>query len=258
MYQNLEATLHDLFWSAHGADAELPIIKAFLNHYPGTVLELGCGSGRLMRPLRDDGYLVEGLDNAPEMLELCRQLPEGEDLILHQAGMEDFDTGSKYGAIIIPAFSLQLVPFEQIPAVFENILRHLQPDGGLYLSTFIPWAEITGEVDEGEWYLDQESPMPDGRIARCHTQFSIERLNQVLIREHRYEIANERGEVMESSDSQQNLTWLWPRELTMLLHHAGFSVEKIISDFDADADFDANGQILTLIATPREDQESDD
>ena len=36
------------------------------------------------------------------------------------------------------------------------------PGGGLYLSTFIPWAEITGELEEGSWYLDQEATTPEG------------------------------------------------------------------------------------------------
>lgn len=262
MYDQLEATLHDIFWAAEGSDAELPLIEDFLKRFSGTALELGCGSGRLLIPLRDAGYLIEGLDNAPEMLDLCRQKPGGEDLILHQAGMEDFDTGAKYGAITIPAFTLQLIPFELIPDVLENIRRHLQPDGGLYFTTFIPWAEIAGELEEDQWYCDQEAKLDNGNIARCHTRFQIQRLSQQLTREHRYEITSpkgvigKKGKVLESSESTHSLTWLWPRELTMLLHHAGFEVKQMVSDFDSTSDFDNNGQIITVMAQLRDDDES--
>lgn len=257
MYDQLEATLHDVFWAAEGPDAELPLLKQFLNHYPGTALELGCGSGRLLLPLRDDGYLIEGLDNAPEMLELCRQKPGGEDVILHQAGMEDFDTGATYGAITIPAFTLQLIPFETVPEVLANIRQHLHPDGGLYFTTFIPWAEMTGVLEPDTWFTDQKATMDDGNKARCKTRFQIQRLSQQLCREHQYKILSPKGKVLESSESSQELTWFWPRELTMILHHAGFTIEKLITDFNAEADFDNDGQILTVIATPQEPEKDE-
>jgi len=257
MYTHLEATLHDLFWAAEGPAAELPILEAFLNTHPGTALEIGSGSGRLLLPLIANGFLMEGLDNSPEMLDLCRQQPGGEDVILHHTGMENFNTGAKYGAITIPAFSLQLVPFEHISEVLENIARHLHPGGGLYLTTFIPWAEITGDLEADTWFADQETKLPDGNTARCHTRFQIKRLTQEMTREHRYEIIDSQGNTLETSESTHALTWFWPRELTMLLHHAGFTVEQIISDFDSDSPFDPDGQIITILATYSEDSENE-
>jgi SAM-dependent methyltransferase len=255
MYHHLEATLHDLFWNAEGPSAELPLLERFLNTYSGTALELGCGSGRLLLPLARKGFFLEGLDNSEDMLGLCRQQPGGEDIVLHHGDMADFQTGAKYGAITIPAFTLQLLPIEKIPEVLDAVARHLHPGGGLYLTTFIPWAEITGELEENIWFLDQETPMPDGNTARCHTRFSIQRLSQQLTREHRYEIVSPKGKVLESSESTHQITWFWPRELTMILHHAGFEVKQLITDFDADAPFDDDGQILTLLATHGEEPE---
>lgn len=231
------------------------MLEQFLNKHPGTALELGCGSGRLLMPLIKEGFLMEGLDNSGEMLGLCRKQPDGEDVILHLAGMEDFQTGATYGAITIPAFTLQLIPFENISIVLENIAQHLHPGGGLYLTTFIPWAEITGELEEGNWFLDQEASLPDGKTARCHTRFQIKRLTQEMTREHRYEILSPDGSILETSKSTHELTWFWPRELTMILHHAGFTVDQLISDFEADAPFDNDGQILTILATRSEPEE---
>lgn len=254
MYTELEATLHDLFWSTEGPSAELPILQHFLSQYPGTALELGCGSGRLLLPLRSEGFLIEGLDNSADMLSLCRQSPEGEDLVLHHAGIENFETGALYGAITIPAFTLQLIPIEKIPAVFENIRRHLQPDGGLYITTFIPWAEITGELEDDNWFLEREVQLPEGNTARCHTLFEIKRLTQQLTRNHRYEVASADGKILQSSESTHHLTWFWPREITMLLHHAGFATQQIFSDFDTNSPFDDDGQILTIIAEPLQEE----
>ena len=85
MYDQLEAKLHDLFWAAEGQSEELALIEDFLQQYPGTALELGSGSGRLLTPLLEKGYLIEGLDNSHDMLQLCREKTEAFEPVLHQA-----------------------------------------------------------------------------------------------------------------------------------------------------------------------------
>ncbi|MCP5536987.1 MAG: class I SAM-dependent methyltransferase [Akkermansiaceae bacterium] len=254
MYDQLEARLHDVFWAAEGDNAELPLIKGFLQQYAGSALELGCGSGRILLPLLADGYLMEGLDNSEDMLRLCRESAGDFSPVLHHAGMEDFRTGSVYGAVTIPAFTLQLLPPDTIAEVFANIRDHLHPGGGLYLTTFIPWAELTGELEEGVWFLDQETELPDGNTAQCHTRFYIKRLSQELLREHRYQILSPAGEVLESSDSVHKLTWFWPREIGKILTDAGFSTQQIIGDFTAGEPCDDNSQMITVIARRHDDE----
>lgn len=253
MYDELEATLHDTFWAAEGACSELPLLEGFLRKFPGTALELGCGSGRLLLPLLREGYLMEGLDNSKDMLRLCRTHSGDLEPILHQAGMEDFQTGSVYGSITIPAFTLQLLSYDQIPAILSNVYHHLHPGGGLYFTTFIPWAEITGELEEDVWFLDQKTKLPDGNTARCHTRFQIKRLSQELTREHRYEILSPSNKVLEKSESTHHLTWYWPREIRELLQRAGFTIDQVIGDFNPDHACDDNSQIVTIIASRHDD-----
>lgn len=246
MYNKLEASLHDVFWEAEGKSAEQPILENFLQAYPGTALELGCGSGRLLLPLLREGYLTEGLDSSQDMLALCRDRAGQLSPVLHHASMEDFQTGTVYGAIAIPAFTLQLLSYEQTASALTNIREHLHPGGGLYFTTFIPWAEITGELEEGEWFLDQEAVLPNENIARCHTRFQIMRLSQQLTREHRYEILSPDNKVLETSKSTHHLTWYWPRETRELLQRCGFTIDQTIGDFDGACD--DNSQIVTTIA----------
>ena len=252
MYDQLEAKLHDLFWAAEGQSEELSLIEDFLKRYPETALELGCGSGRLMSALLAKGYLIEGLDKSKDMLQLCRDGIDEDDPVLHHADIEDFQTGSVYGAITVPAFTLQLIEPEKISSVLSNIHQHLHPGAGLYLSVFIPWAEITGELDEDVWFLDQEATTPDGNSARCYTRFQIRRISQILTRDHRYEIVGKDNALLEQSESTQILTWYWQREMALLLKNAGFTIQQVIGDFDAELPCDDNFQILTVIASKNE------
>ena len=246
MYDHLEARLHDVFWETEGQSAELLLLEEFLGNHPGTALELGCGSGRLLLPLLENGYFIEGLDNSPEMLSICREQSGELDPVLHHGDIRDFDTGAIYSAITIPAFTLQFIPPGELAPVLSNIRKHLHPGGGLYITTFIPWAEIAGELEEGEWYADHESKLKNGHTARCQTRFQIQRMSQRLTREHRYEIIADNGEILETSDSTHHLHWIWPNEFTRLLEYAGFQVDRVIGDFDPSNPMDQNSHILTF------------
>lgn len=248
MYQQLEASLHDIFWQAEGASKELPLLEKFLTKHSGSALELGCGSGRLLAPLLENGHLIEGLDSSSEMLALCRENWQSHEPVLHHQDICNFQTGSTYTAITIPAFTIQLVPYAQITQAFKSIYQHLHPEGGFYLTTFIPWAEITGELEEDSWYLDQETTLPDGNLARCHTKFQIKRMSQQLTREHRYEILSPSEKILETSKSTQELTWLWPRELEQLLQEAGFSILETFGDFQMNTPCHEDSQIITTFA----------
>jgi len=54
-------------------DEDLPFYREHCRGADGTVVELGCGSGRIAVPLALDGHQLTGLDGSPRMLELCRE-----------------------------------------------------------------------------------------------------------------------------------------------------------------------------------------
>ena len=245
MYNGLEARLHDTFWQQEEPSAELNLLEKFLQKHPGTALELGCGSGRLLLNLIKKGFFIEGLDNSTEMLASCQKNAHDLSPTLHLADISNFNTRTTYSAITIPAFTLQFIPPDQLPIVLQNIQNHLHPGGGLYITTFIPWAEITGELEEDIWYPDHETALDDSTIASCETRFLIKRISQQLQREHRYKITDKSGKTLESSTSNHLLHWLWPNELTRILNQAGFSITQTIGDFESNQTCDENAHIIT-------------
>ncbi|MBK1792818.1 class I SAM-dependent methyltransferase [Persicirhabdus sediminis] len=250
MYASLEATLHDAFWAAEDENSELALIEQFLASRPGSTLELGCGSGRLLLPLIESGIDIEGLDSSADMLRLCKAAAKKQKLTpkLHRGKIETLDLKKKYTNVLIPAFTLQLVDLPSIPSALETIREHMEEGGGLYLTTFIPWAELTDDVEEGKWFTDKEINFDEKHKATCQTRHFIQRIPQILEREHRYEIKNDKGKVIESHDSLQTLTWFWQRELHLLLASAGFRVEETIGDFQPNTPLDNDASILTTIA----------
>ncbi|MDQ6661437.1 MAG: class I SAM-dependent methyltransferase, partial [Chloroflexota bacterium] len=61
-------------------DEDLDMYQSFAELSLGPILELACGSGRLLVPLARDGYELVGVDSSAEMLRLARQQLEAEEL----------------------------------------------------------------------------------------------------------------------------------------------------------------------------------
>ncbi|MBB5351234.1 SAM-dependent methyltransferase [Haloferula luteola] len=241
-YTSLEALLHDAFW----ADEDTPELHWIENLLEEPALEIGCGSGRLLLPLLQKGCRIEGLDNSEDMLALCRQSASdcGLEPVLHHGDMSRFAPGKTYASLFVPAFTFQLA--EDPAATLAHFQKLLQPAGLLYLTVFIPMAEIHRELPENEWYLDHETSLPDGRRASVHTRHQIDRKARILRREHHYSLTDPTG--TQEHFSEQTVRWFTPRQLQRLLTDAGFSVENAVADFDEELPVDEDSQILTLVA----------
>lgn len=250
-YLSLEAELHDAFWDAEDDGSEVRLMAAFLKKYPGPALEVGSGSGRLMFPLVKMGFDVEGVELSPDMLALgvARAKRMGVQPVVHMGDMTSWNAGRRYASVLAPAFTLQLAVDP------EAALRHwhalLENHGGLYLTVFMPYAELLGDLPENRWYPDHHVTLPDGREGLLETRHRLERGKQLLHREHRYSLS---GEPPTTHESSQTIRWIEHTEMLALLEKTGFRVCRFFLDFDPgrmadDPDREDFDGILTYHAT---------
>lgn len=232
-YHSLEAELHDAFWDEEDGGSEVRLMADFLNMRPGLSLELGAGSGRLMFPLLEMGFELEGLELSPDMLELgvARARRMGVRPVVHAGDMATWSDGRSFTNLLAPAFTLQLASDP------EAVLRHwhalLEKGGGLYLTVFTPYAELLGDQAENEWYLDHRAALGDGREGLLETRHRVDRENQCVLREHRYSLLDTVGDGPPRSHvSSQRIRWFEHQELVSLLESTGFRVERFFLDFD--------------------------
>lgn len=250
-YLSLEAELHDAFWDAEDGSSEVALLDAFLKKFPGRALEVGAGSGRLLVPLLELGHEVEGLELSEDMLALGKARAATAECqpVLHRGDMSRWDGGVKYASLLAPAFTFQLA------ADPVATLRHwhslLENHGGLYLTVFMPYAELLGDLPENEWYEDHRVTMPDGRIGLLETRHQLDHAQQILTRDHRYSLT---GKELQEHSSQQMIRWFEHPQLLAMLAECGFRTERFFVDFDPEQmiadpeeiDFDG---ILTYHAT---------
>jgi len=140
----------------------------------GPVLELGCGTGRVLIPTARAGCRITGLDVSQFMLDRCREKLAGDPadvrsrVRLVQGDMTAFDTGEKYSLVTIPFRPLQhLNTVPEQKACLACVQKHLADGGRLVLDVYHPY--LPALVDPKylmEMQVDPELVLGDGRTIR--------------------------------------------------------------------------------------------
>src|SRR4051812_5332380 len=125
-------------WEHNDYDVDVPLFQDFARRTGGPILELACGSGRLMAPLLELGERVVGIDSSGPMLERARQMLNEAGLLrraaLYEADVRTFSLDERFRLAIygLDSFALLLQVDDQVAAL-RRIRQHLEPGGLLVL-----------------------------------------------------------------------------------------------------------------------------
>ena len=98
----------------------------------GAVLDVGCGPGRLTRPLHDLGLDVAGVDLSPAMVEVARR--DHPDLRFTVGSLTALDVADGALAGLVAWYSIIHTPDDGLPALFAELARVLATGGHLLLA----------------------------------------------------------------------------------------------------------------------------
>jgi len=205
---------------------------------PGPVLELGCGTGRILLPIARAGRTITGLDSSAQMLARCRERVAAEPALqsrvtLHHQDMQGFDLGATFPLIIAPFRVVQhLTRVEEQLGFLAAVRRHLAPRGRLVFDVFNPnFAALLG-ADGAEHEDTPEQRLPDGRTLRRTARVKRVRwADQVSEVELIYYVAPRPGAPPERFVQGFDMRWYLPVELGHLLARAGFRISAMYGDF---------------------------
>lgn len=112
---------------------------------PATVLDAGCGTGRVAIELDRRGVEVVGVDLDPEMLSRARE--KAPALAWHQADLARLDLGRRFDLVLAAGNVMVFLAPGAHGAVLRALARHLGP-GGLLLAGF---SLGDGRLDPGTY-----------------------------------------------------------------------------------------------------------
>lgn len=192
----------------------------------GPVLDVACGTGRIMLRLLEAGVDVDGVDLYPLMLDQLRQkaTARGLEARVSQGDMRDFTMPRRYVRAIcgFNAFAHCQTTDDQIRALL-CIREHLEPGGVLVLHMSYPSLAYWNDPN-GEPVLELQSTHPvngntlqlwDTRFKNVVGQYQR---SQMEVRE-----LDAGGRCVDSQRLETTQRWVYRHELELLLRHAGFT-----------------------------------
>lgn len=214
------------------------------------VLELGCGSGRVLLHLARRGCAITGIDNSPEMLALLAaklKLATAKHLsappAYHLASLHDFDLPTRFKLAIMPfnTFMHLLTPEAQL-TVLVNIRRHLAPGGALALDMPNP-ADAYAAQEQG---LMLERTFNDGEtIIQQFSSVALDRAAQLAHITWLYDAVSPEGRVHRTV-VPLTLRYTFQYELRLMLERAGFSLAHLYGDYDCSPYADGAPRMLVV------------
>lgn len=202
---------------------EINFYQQVLSGAKGSILYAMCGSGRLMLPLLNKGYDIEGLDYSSSMLERCREEGHARGLkpILHKQSISDMSLERKYDVILIIGGSFQLIyPRESAIRALRSAKNHLTNGGKLFIDTFIPW-ELLYENGQEENFVN-EVQCKDGASLKLETYSLANKLEQCFVSHNQYQ-KFENNRLIQVEKEEMPVMWYYHYETILLLKSIGFS-----------------------------------
>jgi len=201
----------------------------------GPVLDVACGTGRILLPCLQAGIDIEGLDLFESMLNRLRTKAAecGLSPRLHRSDMSDFSLPRRYALVMIPfnAFIHNMTQKAQISCL-RRCREHLFSGGELAFDTFFPSLEIIS-APQNTRVLEGEIPHPrTGLPMRMYDTRTFDRVAQTQHSINEIELLAADGSVQTTHRSEIRSRYVYKHEMELLLRVAGFARWEIHGDFD--------------------------
>lgn len=216
-------------------DEDLDMYRNFAELCGGKILELACGSGRLLLPLAREGYALTGVDTSAAMLDLARAALTKESLTarcqLVQQDMRALQLPEKFRLAFVALGSFgHVVTRTGQQQALAAIRRHLSPGATFILDLSNDDARymesLSGQIlHRGTWQRE------DGSYVSHFLTPASASTRHLLDLTHFYEVYQQGGPVLRSV-SQTSLYLFERSETELLLEQAGFRIKNVYGGYE--------------------------
>ncbi|MHB0988306.1 MAG: class I SAM-dependent DNA methyltransferase [Bellilinea sp.] len=200
----------------------------------GRVLELGIGTGRFALPLQGMGVEVHGIDASQAMIDRLRAKPDGERIPVTVGDFSTVDVVGEFSLIYVVFNTLfgLLTQDAQIHC-FENVARHLTPDGVFVVEAFVPDLK---RFDNGQSL--KVISLDEGALRLDASRIDV--VQQTITAQHVH--LSERGIQI----FPVRLRYIWPSEMDLMARLAGLRLRQRWGGWEQSPFTDSSGKHISL------------
>jgi SAM-dependent methyltransferase len=230
---------------AYGARPDLKDVPFYLEmarRQGGPILEIACGTGRVLLEIARLGIEIVGVDYSEAMLavlrsKLVKESPETRERVtVHVGDMRTFSLGRQFRQVFIPFRPMQhmYTVDDQISAL-TRAGEHLRAGGLLVFDVFYPiFSKLDEKMDEEE--LDSEWVDPDNpqrTVRRYFVRHSLNRLQQYFEGEFIFR-TYQGDELVAEERSPLAMSYYTYPHMLLLFKHCGLEIVEEYGSFDRD------------------------
>lgn len=242
------------YYDAEYADKQMlqedvPFLLAHLPARRRTILEIAAGTGRVAIPLAQAGHRVVGFDNAKDMLAIARRkrdavgLTDRELKLVHADALK-LDLGQRFDvACVLFNTFLNFTTLDRQDRLLQRIGEHLKPRGRLWIDIFNPDLDLMAEpesydIDPSIFYVHSL----DRTVQRTVDveRNNVDQQQRVTFKYCWYDLKGNAYAEQVAFD----LTFMFPRELRLLLERNGFEIVNLWGDYDGSKLTDGSPRII--------------
>ena len=203
-----------------------------------SVLEVGCGTGRIAIALAERGNFVTCVDLSQEMLDVFQnKLKEhsgcADRIYLHRMDMRHLNLGQTFDWIIFPFRAFQaLTSHEGRLACLSAVSQHMTKTSRSILTLFNPKRSILDTWGKkGIFDFEQVEEVTGRRIRRYQDQMWHDADKQIIDARLRYEIYDN-GTPLETLSDDLELGYLYPDQCNSLFAECKMVVVNSFGHYD--------------------------
>jgi len=239
-----------------GFEQDVDFYLALAQRTGSPILELGCGTGRLLLALGRAGYQVTGVDILPAMLARAEKKawaagPKVAGRIRFlQENFCQLDLGERFHLAILAVNTIMHLesPYEQ-RALLACVFRQLNSGGLLALDLFHPHPDALTPAN-GEVLLEKTLADPEsGQQIQKFVARQVDYARQIIQTTFIYDALDDQGLIRRTA-------WTFPMrylhyvEAEQMLLEAGFVIEGVYGSYDLESYDDGAERMLFLARRP--------
>jgi SAM-dependent methyltransferase len=236
-----DAALYD--WEYRRRRHDVRFYRMLADERGGPILDLGCGTGRLMAPLLGDGHVVVGIDHAPAMLAAAAsrvaRLPAAarRRALLARGDLRTLAAKPRFELAIVAFHGIQhLVTDGELLRFFRRARGALVPGGWLAFDVFAPdpafLARVRAEGPDRRWARTLFRHPTSGRRIAYTASYRLDERRRTLLSTFHYQPVDaggrRRGDERRARLCHRQLA---PTDVTRLLARAGLERLELWGDF---------------------------
>lgn len=218
--------VYDSLMSHVPYDRFINVVKEYADKN-AVLLDLACGTGKVLVPLVEEGYLIDGLDLSEEMLMVTRDKLQTKHLSssLHLGRMEELKVNSYYQLVYCFLDSINyLTNIIDIDNTFQGVFDALVQDG--YFLFDVPDQNYIKKMFSNYCFVDE---MEDSLYI---WQTNTQKHNQILTVYHQLTFFLPKTNHLYVKKQEFHTQVIFPLNTYIeLLQQNGFEIVNIIDDF---------------------------